>query len=267
MKTWIMILLIIFRIPIYAQDFFSAPSQGMGNTGLALPSIYNLSMNPSALTKLKTTQAAIAYQPHFLTNEIQAQALFFAMPFRQTSSFGLSINNYGLKGVSSLMTLRATYARAFGDVISTSISTNYHQYQVKGYGGDQALSLDLGAHFTINEMLALGLLFRNVSLSSFDDTIDQHITKEAGIGMLYRLSKELLVTADVYYNTLRAIDPRFGIAYDIDGLFVVRAGVTAKPAQYFAGIGVTLGKLIVDISSSFHGRIGYAPQIALAYGF
>lgn len=267
MKTTVVILLFFFKIPIYAQNFFSAPSQGMGNTGVAIPSIYNLSMNAAVITKLKTTQVALAYQPHFLTNDIQAQALFFTMPFSQSNSVGLSINNYGLKGVSSLLTVRAIYARAFGDIISTSISTNYHQYQVKGYGGDQTVSLDLGAHFTINEMLAIGLLLRNVSLSSFDDTIDQHITKEAGLGLLYHLSKELLVTADVYYNALRAIDPRFGIAYDIDGLFVVRAGVTSKPTQYFAGIGVTIGKLIFDISSSFHGRIGSAPQIALAYEF
>lgn len=267
MNTSVVMFLLLLGLPTYAQDFFAAPLQGMGNTGLALPSIYNLTVNAAALTNLSNAQVAVAYQPHFLTNDIQAQALFSIVPIKKKNAIGVALNNYGLKGTSSLLTLRAVYARAFGDFISTSLSTNYHQYQVKGYGGDQALSLDLGFHFMINEMFAIGTLLRNVSFSSFDDTIDQHITKEVGVGVLYRLSKELLVTADVYYNTIRAIDPKVGFAYDIDRLFILRAGVTAKPMQYFAGAGITIGKLIFDISSSFHTRIGYSPQIALNYGF
>ena len=267
MNTGVMMFLLLLGLPTYAQDFFAAPLQGMGNTGLALPSIYNLTVNASGLTKLANAQVAVAYQPHFLTNDIQAQALFSVVPIKKKNAIGIAVNNYGLRGTSSLLTLRAVYARAFGDFISTSLSTNYHQYQVKGYGGDQTFSLDLGFHFTINEMLAVGMLLRNVSFSSFDDTIDQHITKEIGLGVLYRLSKGLFVTADVYYNAIQKIDPRVGFAFDIDRLFVFRAGVTAKPMQYFAAVGITVGKMIFDISSSFHTRIGYSPQIALNYGF
>ncbi|WP_164112768.1 MULTISPECIES: DNA-binding protein [Sphingobacterium] len=267
MRTGVVIFLLLLELPIYAQEFFAAPLQGMGNTGLALPSVYNLTVNASGLSRLANAQVAVAYQPHFLTNDIQAQAFFSVVPIKKKNVIGVAINNYGLRGTSSLLTLRAIYARAFGNFISTSLSVNYHQYQVKGYGGDQTFSLDLGFHFTISEMLAIGVLLRNVSSSSFEDTIDQHIAQEGGLGLLYRFSKELLVTADVYYNTTQAMDARAGLAYDIDRLFVLRAGVTAKPMQYFAGVGITLGKLIFDISSSFHARIGYSPQIALNYGF
>lgn len=267
MNACVMTFLLLLGLPACAQSFFAAPLQGMGNTGLALPSIYNLTVNPSGLTKLSNTQVAAAYQPHFLTNDIQSQALFSAVPIKNKNAIGIAINNYGLKGTSSLSTWRTIYARAFGDFISTSLSANYHQYQVKGYGGDQTFSLDLGFHFTISEMFAVGMLLRNISFSSFDDTIDQHIAKEVGLGVLYRLSRELFVSADVYYSAIQKIDPRVGFAYDIDRLFVLRAGVTAKPMQYFAGLGITVGKFIFDISSSFHTRIGYSPQIALNYGF
>ncbi|WP_210356496.1 hypothetical protein [Sphingobacterium tabacisoli] len=241
--------------------------QATANTGLALPSVYGLTANAAVISRLKRPHIGVGYQPHFLTNDIRAQALLASLPVGPANTVGLAINNYGLKGTSSLLTLRAIYVRAFGDIFSTSVATNYHQYHVKGYGGDNTLSLDLGAHFTINEMLSLGLLFRNVTSSRFEDTIDQYISKEVGTGLLYSISKEVLFTADVYYSALYGVDPRFGITYHIDNLVVLRGGATLVPMQYFAGIGLTLGKLLFDISSSFHTRLGASPQLSLAYGF
>lgn len=267
MKSGVILFLLLLCIDVRSQDFFAAPMQGMGNTGLAVPSVYGLTANGAGISRILKPQIAVAYQPHFLTNDLQAQALFFALPLSRSNSIGLSINTYGLKGVSSLLTLKAIYARSFGEYFSASISSNYHQYHVKGYGGDKSFSLDLGGHFLISQQLSLGLLLRNVSSSHFDDTIEQYINREVALGLLYQFSKELLLTADLYYNALYEVDPRIGIAYAIDNLLTLRAGTTLHPMQYFAGIGITLGKVVCDISSSFHTRIGSAPQISLVYGF
>lgn len=267
MRLGVLFFLMLLWIDVCSQDFYGAPMQGMANTGLALPSVYGLTANAAVIAKLKRPHIGVGYQPHFLTNDIQTQALLAALPLGWTNALGLAINNYGLKATSSLLTLRAIYVRAFGDVFSTSVSTNYHQYHVKGYGGDNTFSLDLGAHLNVSESLSLGLLLRNVTASRFDDTIDQYIAREIGAGLLFNVSKEVLFTADVYYNAFHEIDPRFGIAYHIDNLVILRGGATLVPMQYFTGIGVNLGKLLCDVSSSFHTRLGVSPQLSLAYGF
>ena len=267
MRSSVVLFFMFLCVDVCSQEFYGAPMQGMANTGLAVPSVYGLTANAAVIGQLRRPHIGVGYQPHFLTNDIRAQALLAALPLGRTNALGLAVNNYGLKATSSLLTLRAIYVRTFGDAFSTSVSTNYHQYHVKGYGGDNTLSLDLGAHLNVSNSLSLGLLLRNVTASRFDDTIDQYITREVGAGLLFNISKEVLFTADIYYNAFREIDPRFGIAYHIDNLIILRGGATLVPMQYFTGIGMTLGKLLCDISSSFHTRLGASPQLSLAYGF
>ncbi|MBL1411267.1 hypothetical protein [Sphingobacterium faecale] len=267
MRLGVILLLSLLCITARSQRFYGASMQGMANTGLAVPSVYGLTANPAVVAKLERPQIGIGYQPHFLTQDIQTHALVASLPLRKYNTLGLAINNYGLKGTSSLLTVRAVYVRAFGDYFSTSVSTNYHQYHVKGYGGDNAVSMDLGAHFTFTKAMAIGLLLRNISFSRFDDSIDQSIAREIGMGLLYHISKEVLFTADAYYTALGEIDPRFGIAYSIDKLVVLRGGITLVPMQYFTGVGMTLGKFLCDISSSFHTQLGASPQVSLVYGF
>lgn len=267
MMRSVIFFLLLPCLTVHSQEFYAAPMQAMGNTGLAIPSIYNLTVNGAVISDLKRPKIALAYQPHFLSNDIRLQALFLALPLQKSNRIGFAMNNYGLRGTSSLSTLRAIYGRSFGSFFSTSVSTNYHQYHVKGYGSDRALSVDLGLHFKLNEMFAFGFLWRNISSSHFDDTIDQYISKEMGVGLMYRLSQELLLATDLYCHAMREMEARMGVAYDIDGLVVLRAGITSRPLQYFAGLGVDLGNFIVDISSGFHTQIGLSPQIALSYGF
>lgn len=267
MRSTIVLFLGLLSTFGFGQEFYAAPNQAMGNSGLALSSVYSLSHNASTVTQLKKTTVALAYQPHFLSTSIQSQALYLIFPIQASNSVGFGINNYGLKGTSSLMTVRGAYSRSFGKRISSSITANYHQYQVKSYGLDRAFSMDLGFHFILQPSLSLGAFARNISSAKFDDTIDQYIPQEGGLGMAYQISKELLVVTDLFYNTINGFEPRAGISYLIDKLFVARVGARANPLQYSAGAGVHLDKVWIDISSTFGAKVGYAPQLAISYGF
>ena len=266
MLVRIMILLLL-SYNLHAQTFNAAPFQGMGNTGLALESIYSLSNNSAGISKLKQTYVALAYQPHFISSEINSQALFFATPIPDVGAVGFSANNYGIRGISSLLTARAIYARSIGPQLSTSISANYHSFSVKNYGRDNTFSFDLGFQFQLDDRFQIGALARNISKAMFEDDVNEYLPYEVGLGFAYELSKQLSLTSDVYYNWEDNINYRGGLAYDIDRLIILRAGVASNPIQYFAGIGIRLDRFLVDISSAFHTKLGSSPQIALAYGF
>lgn len=250
-----------------AQTFHAAPFQGMGSTSLAHESLYSITANPAGLAQIGATGVAIAYQPHFMTKDLRTQAAYLGVPIANFGAFGFGIRNYGITQVSSFVTSNLVYARSFGGIFSTSLSANYHSFHVANYVNDHIFSLDLGALIKFGEWVNVGLLFRNATLSKFKDDTEQYLPTEFGAGFLYKISKELVLSADGYYEFEEGINIKSGLSYSIAETVILRAGAASNPMQYFGGIGLKWHKFQFDVSSAFHHRLGTSPQIALAYVF
>ena len=261
------ILLLLLPSSVYAQNFNGAPYHAMGNTGVAMESIYSLTNNTAGIARINTVNAAIAYQPHFLSSELRSQAAYLVMPIRNIGTIGFSANNYGISGTSSFLNIRGVYARNFGDMILSSISANYHRYYIQDYQSENRFSADLGFMLILNESINIGAYFRNISFSKFDDDIEQYLPREAGVGVSYKVSKQVTINTDAIYDWYEAMNYRLGFAYSIDDIIIARAGVSSGPTQYYAGFGLKFKAFQVDFSSSFHHRLGTSPQVALAYVF
>lgn len=261
------ICLLLLYSPSFGQSFNAAAYQGMGNTGIAIGSVYSSTNNAAGLGVLSSATAAIAYQPHHMSKDLRYQALYLGMPFHQLGAAGLSVHSYGIVHTSRFLQATLSYVRSFGGVIHTSISANYHNFSVQGYQSDHAYSADLGLLLNIWERLNLGFVFRNITFTSFNDETEQHIPVEIGFGSLYRMSDELSLALDTYYQHYEGVDVRAGICYGLGERIFFRGGVSLHPRTYYAGIGVRLKEFQIDFSSSFHYRLGTSPQLALAYEF
>lgn len=260
-------LLLLLCSSLYGQSFNAAPFQGVGNTGIALKSLYSITNNAAGLASLKSTEAAVAYQPNFLSSEISTQALYVGLPIQPMGAFGIGIHRYGLAGVSSLLTLSGVYARSFADIFSTSLTVGYHSFSVKNYGRTQTFSVDLGFQVSVTEELDIGAVFRNISKEMFADDVDQYLPREIGVGAKYDVSNSIYLVSDVYYDAFQRFNVRGGVSYELDKMFVIRAGVSSGEVQYYAGLGLNVGKMMIDCSSSFHSYLGTSPQIAFRYVF
>ena len=261
------ICLVLFSLRVCGHTFNGAPLQAMGNTGLAAESIYSITNNAAGIANLSKLTAAIAYQPHFMSGKLRTQAMYIAVPTRRIGTLGWSIRNYGIAQVSSFLTSSLVYGRSFGGIIATSFSANYHRYTVRDYMGDHTFSLDLGAQVTFSESVRIGLLVRNATISKFKDDTEQYLPVEGGAGFWYKISEELSLSSDAYYEQHRGFNLRGGVAYSIANVVCLRAGASSDPMQYHGGVGIQWGSFQFDVSSSFHSRLGSSPQFALAYAF
>src|SRR5690606_6335847 len=239
----------------------------MGNTGIATESIYSLTSNPAGIGSLTDVYLAIACQPHFMTKELRTQDMYLGLPIKNVGALGLSIRNYGIQSVSSFLTASVSYARSFGGIFSTSVTANYHRYYVKNYINDNSFSLDLGALIRMSEQVNIGFLFRNTTFSKIKDDTEQYLPTEIAAGFLYKISKEISVAGDTYYEFEDGFNIRAGLEYSIANVVNLRGGVASNPMQYFGGIGLRWNKFQFDVLSSFHTRLGTSPQFALAYAF
>lgn len=261
------ICLVLLSFRLCGQTFNGAPLHGMGNTGLAVESIYSITNNTAGIGNLPSLRLAVAYQPHYMTNKLRTQAVYIAVPTPQIGVFGFGIRNYGIAQLSSFLTANLVYAKSFGGIITSSFSANYHRYYVRDYISDHTFSIDLGALIRFSETVNVGVMVRNATLSKFKDDTEQYLPMEAGAGFLYKISDELCVTSDIYYLKNEGMSVRGGIAYTIADVVTLRGGASSNPMQYYAGAGLRWNAFQFDVSAAFHTRLGTSPQFALAYEF
>lgn len=261
------LLQLLLCVTLNAQTFNAAPYLAMGNTGIAQESVFSIANNPAGISRVTKPHLGLAYQSHFLSTEVQSQAVFAVLPFASSHAVGLSVNRYGLKEVSTSLTLRAAYTKCFGNSISTSVSVNYHRYYVRNYHNDQTISLDLGFQYYWGENLIIGALARNATSAMFQDETLEYIPEEYALGFSYQLSEQLQVSSDIYYDIREHLNFRGGFAFWFDPRLVIRGGAASRPTQYFVGVGLLVQQIQFDIASSFHPRLGTSPQLAVSYGF
>jgi hypothetical protein len=104
----------------------------------------------------------------------------------------------------------------------------------------------------MSEQVNIGFLFRNTTFSKFKDDTEQYLPTEIAAGFLYKISKEISVAGDTYYEFEDGFNIRAGLEYSIANVVNLRGGVASN--QF-------------DVLSSFHTRLGTSPQFALAYAF
>ena len=260
------ILVLLLPLNLFSQSFYAAPLQGMGNTGLAYANLYAFDHNAAVLPFLQSLEAGIAYQPHFLSNEIRSQALYLAARIPR-GGIGLALQNYGIPEVSSINQISAAYSRSFGPKFASAIAINYHGFHVKNVISEQSYSLDLGFYYKLVNEFAVGAVWKNISGVNYSDLIDRSIDSRAGLGARYTFSSDVSVASDLLYSRLQGLLYRVGVDYTMGKLVHFRTGLDTNPMILTAGIGIIVKDWRVDLSTTYHRRLGTAPQIALAYAF
>ncbi len=260
------IFLLFLPLNLFSQDFFAAPLQSMGNTALASSKLYALDHNAAITPFLKRIQVGVAYQPHFLSNDLRSQALYLGVPYRN-SGIGLSMQTYGIPNTSSISKITGSYSRKFGNTISTSVTLNYHGFRVVDVMSDNSYTVDLGFFIKPMNNLNVGAIWNNISRSNYSDLANISIDQMYGVGFNYMFSEDLSVASDLLYSKHLHLIYRAGLDFAIDNLIMLRAGFNSTPMLLTGGIGLVLKAVHVDISTSYHSRIGTSPQIALAYEF
>ena len=266
MRIWILVAL-LGRLSLHGQEFSPAPSLAMGKTAAAHTGLSVISSNPAGLYTLTSVELAAAYEQHFLKADIASQALLLGAPITASSRIGLGLFKNGLKDVSSLLRVGASWCRLFGDFFSASITINYHQYQVRSYGSAKAFSADLGLLYRFSNALQTGLYFKNIGNQVFSSNIDQPIDREIGLGFSYTFSDELTLAADLVRRFPQEQSYRAGFSYRPHPKLVLRAGVLSNPIQYTAGVGFKHKAWHFEWAQLFHFKLGASPQLLMAYAF
>lgn len=245
---------------------FGGRPAGMGNAMVAVYDLWAVSHNQAGLAHLKDAASGLYFENRFLCKEMGFGAAAFAFP-AAGGVFGTSLTCFGYaqyhEGKVGL-----AYARPFGEKLSAGVQLNYLYACIgEGYGSAGALAAELGVIYELFPGFHLGVHLFNPALAKLEAYGGEQIPTIFRLGMAYHFSERVLLGIETEKDLDHKPVFRLGLEYGITPGIYLRAGVGTQPTTNAFGFGLILGRLRIDLASSFHYVLGYSPQASLVYEF
>lgn len=259
-----LLLLVLLTVKSHGQN--PGPRlTALGSGGTAMTSIWSLQQNPAGIAGLGRTIVSVAYERHFLEDDITTQTALFVLPTK-AGVFGTSFESYGFDTYKEIHG-GLFYARGFGDSFRLAIGAKYHQLNIPLYGSALAYSVEAGFQAKISHDFSIGGHISNPSQSQYKSGVNSALPVRFSAGATGKFSETVLMVVDVQKMLNAPVDVKTGIEFYPAKWFSLRGGMSAVPFKLYTGFGFKHSKIQIDASVSSHQTLGYSPQIALAYEF
>jgi hypothetical protein len=264
-------ILFFVLLPAFAigQNYPSgAKSASLGHASVALSDLWASYNNQAGLAFLEAPEVGAFFENRFLMQELNAQGVAFAMPFKKMEgTLGINLYRFGYSNFNDNK-LGVTFAKKFGKVFSAGIQLNLHYFQ-QGGGYESILTAtgELSLLLFLSENWTLGAHVFNptrTSMASFDR---EKIPTVFRLGTAYAFSNKVQATIEIEKDLV--YDPTFraGVEYKPGKKVAIRAGLNSNPISPSFGLGLNFGDFVFDAASAWHQVLGFSPQAALTYKF
>ncbi len=262
---YMIIILLLFSNKASAQFNSGARFTGMALSGVSLQDIWSLHSNQAGIVTIKKTAVAIAYEKPFADQELNSQSIILVQPIKKVV-LGIGFQKYGF---SEYQLLKAgfTIARNFGPDVSVSLTFNYHELKISGYGNANAFTPEVGFQYQLNEKIRLGAHISNPGNGGFGKNIEADLPVILEFGASWKFTPKVMIAGAITQYNNSSAEVKLGLEYMILDWLALRGGFSADPSKQYAGFGINYQNLRFDVAAGSNPVTGYSPQIALGYEF
>jgi hypothetical protein len=242
----------------HAQDFTSgARTRALGSACIADTNVWSLFSNPAGIAHNKTASVLVSDEYLYGIKEIKSITAGFSVPVKKEFIIGMSFMKQGYTWFNDQqLGIHAAHARG---PYALGISFILWQRVAGETFRDTYPLINIGGIMSVNKSLQLGLHIMNVSNTQNEL---QNIPLKIQGGLLYKISKEILLYADFSRQSNSDIKFHSGIEYKIHKYFLLRCGMQTNPIKLNGGIGFIAKSIRIDYSISYQNPLGYRHQIS-----
>ena len=246
-----------------AQDYcMGARYRALGNTGTADTSAWAVWNNPAGTSRVKEIHCFVSDELLYGIHDIRSFAAGAVIPVKQRFILGISLQKQGYQWFNDQQ-IGLHIAHAIG-MYSLSGSVLLWQ-RIAGETYHELYPLiNLGGIIAVNHSMQLGIHLYNISNSQ---NREQTLPFQVKLGLLYTLSKETVLYADIIKRLDHTPDLRMGIEYRIHAHFFMRGGILARPLRMNGGIGFQIRRYAFDYSVSWQSPLGNRHQLSVRIFF
>lgn len=262
----IFILFITINFSLIAQLSPGAKQISLSNSDVAMSNdVFSAFNNIAGLAQLNWREIGIYYSPApFGLSELSNGYLAYIEPSSIGSfSFGAMTYGFELYRESGFL---IGYSNKIFNKFFYGISFNLHSVNIKNYGSDFAIYLNLGSLVYLTKDLRFGLFIENLNRASFSEDEEQ-IPTVIHSGFSYDILKELSINICLEKDIRYKPSFQFGVDYDIIDNLSIRSGFSNNPSNYSAGIGINYSMFNLDYAVSSHNDLGLTHQFGLIINF
>ena len=163
--------------------------------------------------------------------------------------------------------LGLAYARTVASQVDVGIKFNYHTLKVPGYGNASAINFEAGVLIHITDKVHTGFHIYNPLGSRFGKNSNEKLPAIIKTGLGYEASEKVFIGVEIIKQEDQPVTINMGLQYNVQKKVLLRVGVSTATSNGYAGLGLQLGQLRVDVNSSYHPQLGLTPGLLLLYNF
>ena len=267
MRKFIRIVFLCLVVPFSVraqklQNPLLSPYPGFGAYSSGHTDVFSFTNNQASLAGLENFSAGLFGERRFMLSELNNYMAAAALP-TSSGNFGLNASYAGFTDYNETQ-LGLAYARSLGKKVDIGAQFNYNGIRIAGYGDASTVSFELGTILHITDKLHTGVQVNNPVGGKFGKD-QEKLPSVYSFGLGYEASEKFLLSAEVEKEENQPINVNAGFQYRFIPQLQVRAGVSSAASIVWAGIGVHLNTVRIDITSSYHPQLGITPGLMLVF--
>lgn len=241
-----------------------SPYAGLGAYSSGHSDVFSFTNNQASLASLKNFSAGLFGERRFLLNELNNYMAVAGMP-THSGNFGLKASYAGFTDYNETQ-LGIAYARSMGKKADIGAQFNYNGIRIAGYGDAAAISFELGTILHITEKLHTGVHVNNPVGGKFGKDREK-LPSVYSFGIGYEASDKFFLSIETEKQENQPVNVNAGFQYRFIPQLQVRAGVSSATSLIWAGVGIRLKPVRIDITSSYQPQLGITPGLLLVFDF
>ena len=268
-KRFIFIILCFFSSGnIFAQIAgrpLVASYTGIGTYSLNHVDAFSFTLNQASLAQVKNAAVGIFGERRFLLNELSFYNAVIALP-TSSGNFGLKTLYYGSESYNETQ-LGLAYGRKLGTKLDIGAQFNYNGISINSYGNASIISIEIGTMLHLTNQVHTGFHINNPVGVKFGKDQQEKMPSVYTIGIGYDASEKFLISAEIVKEENQDVTVNAGIQYRLIPQLHTRAGISAANGMTWIGVGFFYKNFRVDLSSSYHPKLGLSPGLLMLFNF
>ena len=268
MKTFPFLFIIFFNSVSYGQSVrrpVAALYTGLGAYSINHADVFSFTNNQAALAQLKNASSGVYGERRFLLNDLSLYHLAVAVP-TNSGNFGFKTGYFGFNEYNESQ-MGLAYARKLGSKVDIGVQFNYNAIRINSYGNASAINFEIGTILHLTGNLNAGLHAYNPIGAKFGKDGEEELASVYTMGLGYDASDIFFVSAEIEKEENQPVNINVGLQYKIIPQLLLRGGIKTNTSSLYAGAGLFLKAIRLDITTSIHPELGITPGLLLICNF